>query len=111
MRDGKQFIRYIGFHRSDDGGRRFDFSVTAAADQHESLISVDIPAILFAGANRIMLQEGVGISYAKLKELFEIENTNDLPVEVCLTSSDISQFRDIPKARHHRKPQTPADPA
>ncbi len=65
MKNGKQNIRYIGFQCTAGGGRRFEFSVGASGT--ESPVSVDIGAPLFAGAERIMVQECAGICLAKIR--------------------------------------------
>ena len=91
MKD-KTTIRYIGFRSANDGGRIFDFSVSAT--EHDNLfISVEIPNELFAGSNRIHLQEGVGISYAKLKHLFEVNAPAEVPQLLCLTAYDLAAHR------------------
>lgn len=88
----KTTIRYTGFRPANDGGRIFDFSVSTAERTH-LLISVEIPNELFGGANRIQLQEGGSISYAKLKQLFEVSAPADVPSLLCLTASDLAQYR------------------
>ena len=93
MKD-KTNIRYISFRSANDGGRLFDFSVSAT-ERPGFLTSLEIPAQLFAGADRIRLQEGVGICYAKLKYLLEIGPLVDLPERLCLTASDIAQYRQV----------------
>ena len=90
----KTNIRYISFRSANDGGRLFDFSVSAT-ERAGFLTSLEIPAQLFAGADRIRLQEGVGICYAKLKYLLEIGPLIDLPERLCLTASDIAQYREV----------------
>jgi hypothetical protein len=90
----KTNIRYISFRCANDGGRLFDFSVSAT-ERPGFLTSLEIPAQLFAGADRIRLQEGVGICYAKLKYLLEIGPLIDLPERLCLTASDIAQYREV----------------
>jgi hypothetical protein len=83
-------IRYISFRSSTDGGRLFDFSVSAT-ERPVFLTSFEIPAELFAGANRIRLQEGVGICYAKLKYSLETGSLIDVPERLCVTASDVDQ--------------------
>jgi hypothetical protein len=91
-------IRYLGFRSAGDGGRLFDFCVSAT--EHPDLrTSFEIPAQLFAGADRIRLQEGVGICYAKLKHLIEIGASPDVPDRLCLSASDVAQYRDVVPAR------------
>ena len=72
----KTNMRYNGFRSADDGGRIFEFSISATA-QDAFLISIEIPSELFVGVNRIQLQEGVAISYAKLKHLLTLETADD----------------------------------
>ena len=93
MKD-KTNIRYISFRPANDGGRLFDFSVSATEGPN-FLTSFEIPAQLFAGANRIRLQEGVGICYAKLKYLLAIGPLIEVPERLCLTDSDIAQYREV----------------
>jgi len=90
----KTNIRYISFRSPNDGGRVFDFSVSAT-ERPDFLTSLEIPAQLFAGAGRIRLQEGVGICYAKLKYLLQLRPLVDVPERLCLTASDIAQYREI----------------
>ncbi len=94
MKD-KTNIRYLGFRSATDGGRAFDFSISVAACP-TLLTSFEIPAHLFAGDGRIRLQEGVGICYAKLKHLLEIGTSTDLPSTLCLTASDLAEYREVP---------------
>ena len=101
MKD-KTNIRYISFRSANDGGRLFDFSVSAA-ERSDFLTSFEIPAQLFAGAKRIRLQEGVGICYAKLKYLLEIGPLMEVPKQLCVTASDVAQFREVlPSASKRR---------
>ena len=93
MKD-KTNIRYISFRTGNDGGRLFDFSVSAT-ERPAFLASFEIPAQLFAGADRIRLQEGVGICYAKLKYLIENGPLIDVPERLCLTASDVAQYREV----------------
>lgn len=101
MKD-KQNIRYVGFECTDDGGRRFGFSVTVP-DQVTALISVDIAGLHFAGSNRILVQEAPGICYLKVKELCEIGTISDVPNRVCLSGTDIGQYRQILPTPGRRK--------
>jgi hypothetical protein len=52
----------MGFRSTPEGGRRFEFSVKRAGKE-TSVVSIDIPGLMFEGANRIMVQEGAGICY------------------------------------------------
>jgi hypothetical protein len=86
-------VRYIGFRSADGGGRSFDFSVSAS-ERGDFVTSFEIPAPFFSGENRIRLQEGVGICYAKLKFLLELGPMTDVPERLCLTATDVAQYRD-----------------
>ena len=90
MKD-KTTIRYIGFRSAKGGGRIFDFSISVAGNANLP-ISVEIPNELFEGENRIHLQDGVGISYAKLKHLYEIGAPPESP-RLRLTASDLVQSK------------------
>jgi hypothetical protein len=94
-------VRYLGFRASNEGGRLFDFSVSATANP-EVLTSFEIPAHLFTGDARIRLQEGVGICYAKLKHLLELVALTDVPPKLCLTANDLAQYREV-TASHARR--------
>jgi len=95
-------IRYVGFECSNDGGRRFDFSITAP-DRAVTLISIDILGSHFAGLDRILVQEAPGICYLKLKNLCETGPISDVPNRVCLTVTDIGQYRQLLPAAGRRK--------
>ena len=97
MKENKQNIRYIGFESTDDGGRRFDFAITAAGQQ-ATRVSLVIPALMFSGANRITFQESAKICYEKLRVLLEAERIQ-MPLRIRLTGDDIAQFRHIPRGR------------
>jgi hypothetical protein len=97
----KTNIRYIGFRSANNGGRTFDFWVSAKAQDTLS-ISVEIPSELFVGVNHIHLQEGVGICYAKLKHLFQTQLVADIPQVQRLTASDLAQYRQAPAEAKRR---------
>jgi hypothetical protein len=97
MKDSKQNIRYLGFESTEDGGRKFDFSITAAG-KTATRVSLIIPALMFSGANRISFQESAKICYEKLRVLLEhgrIEGPQSIP----LTVDDIARFRHVPRGR------------
>ena len=96
-------IRYICFRSANDGGRLFNFSVSATG-RPAFLTSLEIPAQLFAGASRIRLQEGVGICYAKLKCLLEIGPLIEVPERLCVTASDVAQYREVLPGASKRRP-------
>ncbi len=66
VKANKQDLRYLGFECNNDGGREFDFSITTLGHVTK-VVSVEVPALFFVGADRISFQEGPGICYAKLK--------------------------------------------
>jgi hypothetical protein len=88
-------MRYNGFRSTDEGGRIFEFSLSAIS-KVAFLISIEIPNALFVGVNRIQLQEGVAISYAKLKHLLTVGMADEIPRSFCLTASDLAQYRHAP---------------
>ena len=89
-------IRYRGFRPTADGGRLFEFSVKVA-DRESSVVALEIPGPLFGGSNRIMVQEGAGICYKKLRHLYETSGTEPLPLQMTLTDQDITQYRQMPE--------------
>ncbi len=97
----KNNVRYTGFRPAEDGGRIFEFSVSAMT-QATFLFSIEIPKALFVGSNRIQLQEGVGVSYAKLKHLLTVETASDIPELLCLTPADLAQYRHVPMESKRR---------
>lgn len=97
----KTNIRYRGFRPAGDGGRIFDFSISGMP-LTTFLISIEIPNELFLGENRIHLQEGVGISYAKLKHMLTVETTDAMPRLLHLTAFDLAQYRQIPAETKRR---------
>ena len=96
MKETKQNIRYLGFESTDDG-RRFDFSITGAG-QEAKRVSLEIPGLMFTGANKITFQESAKICYEKLRVLLELERI-EAPAKIRLTGDDIAQFRHIPRGR------------
>jgi hypothetical protein len=97
LKDGKQNIRYLGFESIEDGGRQFDFAITATG-QDATRVSLVIPALMFRGDNRISFQESAKICYEKLRVLLEREKI-EAPLRIRLTGDDIAQFRHIPRGR------------
>lgn len=87
----KQNIRYLGFHGTPDGGRRFDFSVSTMG-QHAA-VSVDVVVPDPALADRILVQEYASICFAKVKKLFEDGEIAPTTVELVLTVNDILDYR------------------
>jgi hypothetical protein len=90
----KTTIRYLGFRPSTDGGRIFEFSVTEN-ERPDRAVSIEIPLTFFEGQNRLHLQEGVGISYAKLKRVLEIAESSDAPRKICLNAADLALHREV----------------
>ena len=101
MKD-KTTIRYLGFRSDKDGGRTFDFAVSTAG-QDALPFSVEIPSALFQGENRIHIQDGVGISYEKLKHLCESGVPEEGRGFVRLTAADLAQHRQASPAPARRR--------
>jgi hypothetical protein len=97
----KTNLRYTGFRAADDGGRVFEFSISATG-QVTLPISIEIPKEFFEGSNRIQLQEGVGVTYAKLKHLLTLETAGDIPPSLCFTAIDLAQYRQRPAESKRR---------
>jgi hypothetical protein len=97
----KTNMRYNGFRSTDEGGRIFEFSLSATT-KVAFLVSIEIPNALFVGVNRIPLQEGVAISYAKLKHLLTVGTADEIPRSFCLTASDMAQYRHMPAESKRR---------
>ncbi len=97
-KENKQNIRYLGFETKQDGGRRFDFAITAAG-QPSTRITLDIPAPAFAGENRISYQESAKICYEKIRVLLETSVPFNSPLHIDITREDIARFRHVPRGR------------
>ncbi len=97
----KQNIRYIGFRSTADGGRRFEFSVSASGQ--ESAVFVDIAAPDSENPQRILVQEYASICYAKVKKLFEDGAISPTAVDLVLTSSDVTEYRELQTTPERRK--------
>jgi hypothetical protein len=98
MSETKQNIRYLGFENTPGGGRRFDFSITAAG-MPATRVSMDVPGGMFTGSQRITFQESAKICYEKLRLWLEGEKTISGPVQICLTLDDIQRLRHVPRGR------------
>src|SRR3954468_4962588 len=103
----KQNIRYLGFEGTPDGGRRFELSITAAA-QKPIMVSFEIPGSMFSGKNKITIQEASKICYDKLRlllarELIQTPFTSQLSVE------DIQKLRYVPRGRVRESAPAPED--
>jgi hypothetical protein len=90
----KTTIRYVRFRAAEQGGRTFDFWVSESAGLDRE-ISVEISATFFEGQNRIHLQEGVGISYAKIKHFLESAESSTTPLVLRLSAADLALHRQV----------------
>ena len=93
----KTTIRYARFRAAEEGGRIFDFWITES-EHPDREISVEIPATFFEGQNRLHLQEGVGISYAKIKHFLETDESSATPLRLCLDAVDLALHREVAPA-------------
>ena len=98
----KTMIRYLRFRPAEDGGRIFDFWISES-DQPDREISVEIPLVFFEGENRIHLQEGVGICYARIKHLLEFGELSETLRLLCLNSADLALHREVAPLTSRRK--------
>ena len=99
----KTRIRYLSFRPSGDGGRVFDFCVSESERPNRPM-SVEIPVTFFEGQDRIHLQEGVGISYAKLKHFLEFTESSEETLTICLNAGDLALHREAPPIITKRRP-------
>ena len=90
----KTTIRYVRFRASEEGGRIFDFWITETDGQNRE-ISVEIPSTFFEGQNRLHLQEGVGISCAKIKHFLETDESSSTPLTLCFDATDLALHREV----------------
>lgn len=97
MKDTKQNIRYLGFESIEDGARRFDFAITGSG-RESTPVSLEIPALMFTGVDKITFQESAKICYEKLRVLLEREKI-EAPLRIRLTGDDIAQLRHVPRGR------------
>ena len=93
----KIMIRYVRFRASEQGGRIFDFWVSESTRPNRE-ISVEIAAPFFEGQNRIHLQEGVGISYAKIKHFLDSDESAGTPLILSLNATDLALHREVAPA-------------
>ena len=91
-RNDKLAIRYLGFESCAAGDRRLRFSVDESG-QAPLLITFDLSAALFAGEDRLLVQEAAGICYSKLKDILNAECDPDINSGIAITASDIAQYR------------------
>ena len=96
VKTNKQDLRYLGFECNNNGGREFDFSITTL-DHGTKVVSVEVPAFFFVGADRISFQEGPGICYEKLKQLLASEQTGGNRDRVRISLDDVTRLRCLPK--------------
>jgi hypothetical protein len=104
-KEPRQNIRYLGFETTPDGGRRFDFSITARG-QNSVRVTLDIPGLAFTGENRISYQESAKICYEKLRGLLEADSgapNVSIPLQINITRDDIARLRHIPRGRARPK--------
>lgn len=87
----KQNIRYVGFHGTADGGRRFDFSVSTMGQQ--TAVSVDVAVPDPSVTDRILIQEYVSICFGKVKKLFEDGTIAPTEIALVLTGSDVIEYQ------------------
>jgi hypothetical protein len=99
----KTNIRYLGFRSTIDGGRLFDFCVSGV-EEADCNTCFEIPAQFFTGDRRVRLQEGVGICYAKLKQLVESGLLTEVPGDMCLTALDMEEYREAVAPVFKRRP-------
>ena len=97
MKANKQDLRYLGFECNNDGGREFDFSITTLGHVTK-VVSVEVPALFFVGADRISFQEGPGICYEKLKQLLTDKQTGENRDRVRMSLDDVTRHRCLPKS-------------
>jgi hypothetical protein len=90
----KTTIRYERFRPSENGGRIFDFWISES-EQPDRAISVEIPIAFFEGQDRLHLQEGVGISYSRIKQFLEVGESWDTPLVLCLNAADVALHREV----------------
>lgn len=100
----KTRIQYLRFRPSGDGGRVFDFCVSESERPNRPM-SVEIPVTFFEGQNRIHLQEGVGISYAKLKHFLEFAESSEAALTICLDAGDLALHREAAPINTKRRPR------
>jgi hypothetical protein len=58
-----------------------------------------VPALAFAGENRITFQESAKICYEKLRVLLETESEIPVMPQILVTRDDIARFRHIPRGQ------------
>ena len=97
MKEIRQNIRYLGFENTEDGSRRFDFSITGTG-LGSTPVSLFIPATMFTGIKRISFQESAKICYEKLRVIVE-EKAIQEPLRLWLTGDDIARFRHVPRGQ------------
>ena len=96
-------VRYVRFRPSRDGGRIFDFCISES-ERPDRAMSVEIPLTFFEGEDRIHLQEGVGISYSKLKHFLEFSESPAKTRTIRIDATDLALHRDIPPVVTKRRP-------
>ena len=99
----KTTVRYLSFRPARDGGRIFDFCVSES-ERPDRRMSVEIPVTFFEGQNRLHLQEGVGISYAKLKQFLDLAESSEATRTICLDARDLALHREAAPVMTRRRP-------
>jgi hypothetical protein len=105
IKEAKQNIRYLGFETLPDGGRRFDFSITSPG-QASTRVTLNIPALAFAGENRISYQESAKICLEKLRVILASESAASTLRPIPITYDDIARFRPIKRGQTRVKAAT-----
>ena len=86
----KPHVRYVGFERTEGGGRLLGFSVKTIG--HEPVeITIEVSDAAFTGTYGISIQDAAPMAYEKIVELLAKEDTLE-PNELCLTEADIARY-------------------
>jgi len=101
---GKTMIRFLRFRPSRDGGRIFDFCISES-ECPDRPMSVEIAASFFEGEGRIQLQEGVGISYAKVKHFLEFSESSESTERISIDARDLALHRQVRAVITKRRPK------
>ncbi len=93
MKESSKYnIRYVGFESLSDGGRRFNYAITAQGAPARTA-SIDIPSTAFTGSGRVTFQEGATIGCEKIRSELENQAEPPNPMTFTLTPEDVEQFR------------------
>jgi hypothetical protein len=102
IKEAKQNIRYLGFETLSDGGRRFDFSITSAG-RASTRVTLNIPALAFAGENRISYQESAKICLEKLRVVLASGSETSALPQIPVTYDDIARYRPVKRGQVRAK--------